>query len=87
MKCVHVTMNSEYTITMREDQFVCYNTPGLPSNLESVKRCQDFRPSYGGVPRTFKMDLFKSISTDRNPSLLASDICTIASKIALELMR
>src|SRR5947207_15168234 len=24
MKCVHVTMNSEYTITMREDQFVCY---------------------------------------------------------------
>src|SRR5437667_6168554 len=24
MKCVHVTMNSEYTITMREDQFMCY---------------------------------------------------------------
>ena len=24
MKCVHVTINSEYIITMREDQFVCY---------------------------------------------------------------
>ena len=24
MKCVHITMNSEYTITIREDQFVCY---------------------------------------------------------------
>src|SRR5205814_7269954 len=24
MKCVHVTMNSEYPITIREDQFVCY---------------------------------------------------------------